>query len=85
MSDTTLAPSGLDERAGTWTCTGGTVTAGAHRVSAIAGDAAGNYSSPSPWIDVVFAASTSTPTITPSASAPAPSTPATVSPNPTRS
>lgn len=58
---------------GVWTCTGGTVTAGAHRVSAIAGDAAGNYSSPSPWIDVVFAASTSTPSVTPSATAPAPS------------
>lgn len=62
---------------GAWTCTGGTVTAGAHRVSAIAGDSAGNYSPPSPWVDVVFAASTSTPSVTPSATAPAPSATAT--------
>ncbi|SMH46629.1 hypothetical protein SAMN06295885_2803 [Rathayibacter oskolensis] len=61
---------------GVWSCVGGTVTAGAHRVSAIAGDAAGNYSSPSPWIDVTFAAATTpsaTPTEpTPSASATTP-------------
>ncbi|KQQ04004.1 MULTISPECIES: hypothetical protein [unclassified Rathayibacter] len=59
---------------GVWTCTGGTITAGAHRVSAIAGDAAGNYSSPSPWLDVTFAATTSP---TPSATAPTPSASAT--------
>ncbi|MWV49331.1 hypothetical protein GRS96_08580 [Rathayibacter sp. VKM Ac-2803] len=59
---------------GVWTCTGGTVTAGAHRVSAIAGDAAGNYSSPSPWLDVTFAAAA---TPTPSATAPTPSATAT--------
>ncbi|KQQ19354.1 hypothetical protein ASF48_15635 [Rathayibacter sp. Leaf299] len=49
---------------GVWTCTGGTVTAGPHRVSAILGDAAGNYGSPSPWIDATFAASTPTPSAT---------------------
>ncbi|MBF4462780.1 MULTISPECIES: hypothetical protein [unclassified Rathayibacter] len=59
---------------GTWSCTGGTVTAGAHRVSTIAGDAAGNYSAPSPWIDVTFGATTGTPTSVPTAPATAPST-----------
>ena len=57
---------------GSWSCTGGTVTAGPHRVSAIAGDAAGNYSSRSPWIDATFSASTGTPSATPSATAPGP-------------
>lgn len=56
---------------GAWSCTGGTITAGAHRVSAIAGDSAGNYSPPSPWIDVTFAAATTAPTGTPSATTPA--------------
>ncbi|NRG41739.1 hypothetical protein HRK28_12530 [Rathayibacter sp. VKM Ac-2835] len=62
---------------GAWTCTGGTVTAGAHRVSAIAGDAAGNYSSRSPWIDATFSAATTTPSAAPSATAPgtSPATP----------
>ncbi|QHC58107.1 hypothetical protein [Rathayibacter sp. VKM Ac-2760] len=61
--------------AGRWSCTGGTVTAGAHRVSAIAGDAAGNYSSRSPWLDATFAAaSTTTPSATPTASTPGSST-----------
>ncbi|WP_123737712.1 MULTISPECIES: hypothetical protein [unclassified Rathayibacter] len=59
---------------GAWSCTGGTVTAGAHRVSAIAGDAAGNYSSRSPWIDATFSAATTTPSATPSATAPGTST-----------
>lgn len=57
--------------AGAWRCTGGTITAGAHRVSVIAGDKAGNYSPPSPWIDVTFAATTTTPTPTPTATPPA--------------
>ncbi|PPG62243.1 hypothetical protein C5C27_07675 [Rathayibacter sp. AY2B7] len=55
---------------GAWSCTGGTIAAGPHRVSAIAGDSAGNYSPPSPWIDVTFAAATTAPTVTPSATAP---------------
>lgn len=49
---------------GTWECTGGAVTAGEHRVSAILGDAAGNYGPPSEWIDVVFTSATPTPTPT---------------------
>ncbi|KZX19923.1 hypothetical protein ACH61_02982 [Rathayibacter tanaceti] len=55
---------------GAWSCTGGTIAAGTHRVSAIAGDTAGNYSSPSPWVDVTFATSTPTPTGTPTATRP---------------
>ncbi|NQX11248.1 hypothetical protein HQQ80_06405 [Microbacteriaceae bacterium VKM Ac-2855] len=47
---------------GVWTCTGGLVSPGAHRVSAILGDDAGNYGPPSAWIDITFADSTSTPT-----------------------
>ncbi|NQX29451.1 hypothetical protein HQQ81_19055 [Microbacteriaceae bacterium VKM Ac-2854] len=50
---------------GTWTCTGGVVEPGSHRVSAILGDAAGNYGPPSAWIDVVFADASPTPTATP--------------------
>ncbi|MHC2186834.1 hypothetical protein ACVLV4_002498 [Rathayibacter agropyri] len=46
---------------GAWSCTGGTIASGAHRVSVIAGDSAGNYSPPSPWIDVTFAAATAAP------------------------
>lgn len=67
--------------AGAWSCTGGTIPAGAHRVSVIAGDSAGNYSSPSPWIDVTFAAATpapsSTPTTPPATSGTTPSVPRT--------
>ncbi|SOE04542.1 hypothetical protein SAMN06295924_104220 [Rathayibacter rathayi NCPPB 2980 = VKM Ac-1601] len=77
--------------AGVWKCTGGTITAGAHRVSVIAGDKAGNYSSPSPWVDVTFAATTTapiptpttTPPTTPGASPAAPSAPAAPAPAPT--
>ncbi|WP_146076362.1 hypothetical protein [Rathayibacter toxicus] len=70
--------------AGEWSCTGGSITAGPHRVSAIAGSAAGNYSPPSPWIDVVFAAPSSpTPPPDPDTTNPDPShTPQAATPTP---